>query len=101
MIGGEYFALWQSKTWNGRDSAARCMLLDGVVLLVLLVPERRAEGLLGLPLCARFGHYDDNREGERPPIMAAPFRHLGCWGIPLDFRMTRRSIFFALTSPHN
>jgi predicted small integral membrane protein len=39
VIGGEYFAMWQSKTWNGLDSAARDMLLNGIVLLVLLVPE--------------------------------------------------------------
>jgi predicted small integral membrane protein len=39
VIGGEYFAMWQSKTWNGLDSAARYMLLNGIVLLALLVPE--------------------------------------------------------------
>jgi predicted small integral membrane protein len=39
VIGGEYFAMWQSKTWNGLDSASRYMLLNGIVLLVLLVPE--------------------------------------------------------------
>ena len=39
VIGGEWFAMWQSKTWNGLDSAARFMLLDGLVLLALLAPE--------------------------------------------------------------
>jgi predicted small integral membrane protein len=39
VIGGEWFAMWQSKTWNGLDSAARFMVLDGIVLLVLLAPE--------------------------------------------------------------
>jgi predicted small integral membrane protein len=39
VIGGEWFAMWQSKVWNGLDSAARFILLDGIVLLVLLIPE--------------------------------------------------------------
>ena len=39
VIGGEWFAMWQSKTWNGLDGAARFMLLDGVVLLALLAPD--------------------------------------------------------------
>ncbi len=39
IIGGEWFAMWQSKIWNGLDSAARFMLLDGLVLLALLMPE--------------------------------------------------------------
>ena len=39
VIGGEWFAMWQSKPWNGLDSAARFMLLDGLVLLALLSPE--------------------------------------------------------------
>ncbi len=39
IVGGEWFAMWQSKIWNGLDSAARFMLLDGLVLLVLLMPE--------------------------------------------------------------
>jgi predicted small integral membrane protein len=39
IIGGEWFAMWQSKVWNGLDSAARFILLDGLVLLILLGPE--------------------------------------------------------------
>ena len=39
VIGGEWFAMWQSQTWNGLDSAARFILLDGIVLLVLLAPD--------------------------------------------------------------
>ena len=39
VIGGEWFAMWQSKTWNGLESAGRFILLDGLVLLTLLVPE--------------------------------------------------------------
>ncbi len=39
VIGGEWFAMWQSQSWNGLDSAARFILLDGLVLLVLLAPD--------------------------------------------------------------
>jgi predicted small integral membrane protein len=39
VIGGKWFAMWQSRTWNGLDSAGRFILLDGLVLLTLLVPE--------------------------------------------------------------
>jgi predicted small integral membrane protein len=31
--GGEWFAMWQSKTWNGLDAATRVVVLSGVVLL--------------------------------------------------------------------
>jgi predicted small integral membrane protein len=39
IVGGEWFAMWQSKVWNGLDSAARFILLDGIVLAILLTPE--------------------------------------------------------------
>ena len=39
VIGGEWFAMWQSQSWNGLNSATRFILLDGLVLLVLLTPE--------------------------------------------------------------
>lgn len=38
-IGGEWFAMWQSKVWNGLDSAARFILLNGIVLVILLTPD--------------------------------------------------------------
>jgi predicted small integral membrane protein len=38
-IGGEWFMMWQSTTWNSLDSSARFTLLEGLVLLVLLAPE--------------------------------------------------------------
>jgi predicted small integral membrane protein len=38
-IGGEWFLMWQSKTWNSLDSASRFTLLEGIVLLVLLMRE--------------------------------------------------------------
>ncbi|HTJ01768.1 MAG TPA: DUF2165 domain-containing protein [Methylovirgula sp.] len=41
IIGGEWFAMWQSKVWNGLDSAARFILLNGIVLVILLTPAPR------------------------------------------------------------
>lgn len=38
-IGGEWFAMWQSQTWNGQKSAAIFLLLIGVALLHLCGPE--------------------------------------------------------------
>jgi predicted small integral membrane protein len=42
-IGGEWFAMWQSKTWNGLDAATRVFLLSGVALIVNQLPDGRAE----------------------------------------------------------
>ncbi|WP_079044068.1 DUF2165 domain-containing protein, partial [Streptomyces kanamyceticus] len=36
-VGGEWFAMWQSESWNGLDSATRVVTLAGVVLLVTLL----------------------------------------------------------------
>ena len=38
-IGGEWFSMWQSDTWNGLDAALRVFLLSGVVLLVVNLPS--------------------------------------------------------------
>ncbi|WP_434587620.1 DUF2165 domain-containing protein [Streptomyces sp. A5-4] len=37
-IGGEWFAMWQSETWNGLDAAARNFVVAGVALVVVLLP---------------------------------------------------------------
>ncbi|MEU0336562.1 DUF2165 domain-containing protein [Streptomyces sp. NPDC006193] len=37
-IGGEWFAMWQSKTWNGLDAATRVFLISGVALIVNHLP---------------------------------------------------------------
>jgi len=37
-IGGEWFAMWQSKTWNGLEAATRVFVLSGVALLVTHLP---------------------------------------------------------------
>jgi predicted small integral membrane protein len=38
-IGGEWFLMWQSKTWNGQDAAFRMFTSLGLVLLYLTSPE--------------------------------------------------------------
>lgn len=38
-VGGEWFLLWQSKTWNGQEAAFRMFTVVGIVLLVLVQPE--------------------------------------------------------------
>jgi predicted small integral membrane protein len=41
-VGGEWFLMWQSKTWNGQDAAFRMFTVIGLVLLLVAGPE--AEG---------------------------------------------------------
>jgi len=38
-VGGEWFLLWQSQTWNGQEAAFRMFLVVGVVFLLLAMPE--------------------------------------------------------------
>jgi predicted small integral membrane protein len=42
-IGGEWFSMWQSKTWNGLDAATRIFLFSGVVLIVNQLSAPRTE----------------------------------------------------------
>ena len=39
VIGGEWFAMWQSKIWNGQATAFGFTAMIGLVLVVLLLPE--------------------------------------------------------------
>ena len=41
-VGGEWFLMWQSHTWNGQEEAFRRYAVVGLVLLILLHPD--AEG---------------------------------------------------------
>jgi predicted small integral membrane protein len=45
-VGGEWFAMWQSVTWNGQAKAFEFMGWIGVVMVILLLPESggRTEG---------------------------------------------------------
>jgi predicted small integral membrane protein len=42
-VGGEWFLMWQSKTWNGQEAAFRMFTVVGIVLFLLVQPD--AEGL--------------------------------------------------------
>ena len=41
-VGGEWFLMWQSKTWNGQEAAFRMFTTLGIVLLLVAQPD--AEG---------------------------------------------------------
>ena len=41
-VGGEWFLMWQSKTWNGQEAAFRMFTVLGIVLLLVAPPD--AEG---------------------------------------------------------
>ena len=38
-IGGEWFLMWQSKTWNGQEAAFRMFTVIGIVLLLVTQPD--------------------------------------------------------------
>lgn len=38
-VGGEWFLMWQSRTWNGLDASARNFAIQGLVLLIVSSPE--------------------------------------------------------------
>jgi predicted small integral membrane protein len=42
-VGGEWFLMWQSRTWNGEEAAFRMFAVVGIVLLILLHPEAEAQ----------------------------------------------------------
>lgn len=42
VVGGEWFAMWQSEQWNGQEPAFRFLAMIGIVLVVLLLPEQEA-----------------------------------------------------------
>ncbi len=42
-IGGEWFSMWQSKSWNGLDAATRVFLFSGLVLVVNHLPSKQAD----------------------------------------------------------
>jgi predicted small integral membrane protein len=38
-VGGEWFLMWQSKSWNGQDAAFRNFAVDGIVLLLVAMKD--------------------------------------------------------------
>jgi len=43
-IGGEWFLMWQSPTWNGQNAAFRMFTILGIILLYLTAPELEPPG---------------------------------------------------------
>ena len=39
IVGGEWFLMWQSRTWNGQDAAIRMLIVIGFALLLLAQPD--------------------------------------------------------------
>ena len=42
-IGGEWFLMWQSRTWNGQEAAFRSFAVIGIVLLYLVQPDTEVQ----------------------------------------------------------
>jgi len=42
-IGGEWFEMWQSNTWNGQEEAFRMFVVVGLVFLFFLQPETESQ----------------------------------------------------------
>ncbi len=40
VVAGEYLAMWQSRTWNGREAAFRFTMVILGVLIFLVLPDR-------------------------------------------------------------
>jgi predicted small integral membrane protein len=38
-VGGEWFLMWQSKSWNGQDAAFRMFTVIGIVLMIVAQPD--------------------------------------------------------------
>jgi predicted small integral membrane protein len=43
-IGGEWFGMWQSKSWDGVPTAFRFVMVIMAVLIVVVLPDGEAEG---------------------------------------------------------
>jgi predicted small integral membrane protein len=38
-VGAEWFLMWQSTVWNGQEAAFRMTVIEGILLVLLLLPE--------------------------------------------------------------
>jgi len=38
-VGGEWFLMWQSKSWNGQDAAFRMFTVSGIILLLVALTD--------------------------------------------------------------
>jgi predicted small integral membrane protein len=41
-VGGEWFLMWQSRTWNGQEAAFRMFTCLGLILLVILQEDKES-----------------------------------------------------------
>jgi len=44
-VGGEWFLMWQSRTWNAQDDAFRMFTVVGIVLLIVMQPDAAASAM--------------------------------------------------------
>lgn len=42
-VGAEWFLMWQSHAWNGQEAAFRMFAVIGIVLLLIVQPERTSQ----------------------------------------------------------
>ena len=42
-VGAEWFLMWQSHLWNGQEAAFRMFVVVGIVLLLMLQPDREEQ----------------------------------------------------------
>ena len=42
-VGGEWFLMWQSRTWNGQDAAFRMFAVIGIVFIVVAQPDSETQ----------------------------------------------------------
>ncbi|HWF39954.1 MAG TPA: DUF2165 domain-containing protein [Candidatus Acidoferrales bacterium] len=42
-VGGEWFLMWQSKSWNGQDAAFRMFTVVGIVLVLLVQEDKELQ----------------------------------------------------------
>jgi predicted small integral membrane protein len=42
-VGGEWFLMWQSRTWNGQEAAFRMFTVIGIVLLLVAQPDTEGQ----------------------------------------------------------
>jgi predicted small integral membrane protein len=42
-VGGEWFLMWQSHTWNGQQEAFRMFAVAGLVLVIVLQPDTEGQ----------------------------------------------------------
>jgi predicted small integral membrane protein len=42
-VGAEWFLMWQSHAWNGQDAAFRMFVVVGIVMLLMVQPDREEQ----------------------------------------------------------